>query len=53
VLFPAFFPELSSSSEVTKDRYIKAFDSAAVLAAMKKLEVTLDAMSQSAPIDTK
>ena len=32
---------------VTKERYIKAFDPA-VLAAMKKLEATLDAMNQSA-----
>ncbi len=36
-------------SHVTKERYIKAFDPA-VLASMKKLEATLDAMSQSAPI---
>jgi len=34
---------------VTKDRYIKAFDPA-VLAAMRKLETSLDAISQSAPI---
>jgi len=33
---------------VTKERYIKAFDPA-VLAAMRKLEKFLDAMSQSAP----
>jgi integrase len=33
---------------VTKERYIKAFDPA-VLAAMRKLETSLDAMSQSAP----
>jgi hypothetical protein len=38
-----------AKSHVTKDRYIKAFDPA-VVAAMKKLEATLDAMSQSAPI---
>jgi integrase len=38
-----------AKSHVTKDRYIKAFDPA-VLAAMKKLEATLDAMRQSAPI---
>jgi integrase len=37
-----------AKSHVTKDRYIKAFDPA-VLAAMKKLETTLDAASQSAP----
>ena len=36
-------------SHVTKERYIKATDPA-VLASMKKLEATLDAMSQSAPI---
>lgn len=36
-------------SHVTRDRYIKAFDPA-VLAAMKKLEETLDAMNQSATI---
>jgi Phage integrase family len=33
---------------VTKERYIKAFDPA-VLAAMRKLEMSLDAMGQSAP----
>jgi hypothetical protein len=38
-----------AKSHVTKDRYIKAFDPA-VLAAMKKLETTLDVLSQSAPI---
>jgi len=38
-----------AKSHVTKDRYIKAFDPA-VLAAMKKLKATLDAVSQSAPI---
>ena len=37
-----------AKSHVTKDRYIKAFDPA-VLAAMRKLETSLDAMSQSAP----
>jgi site-specific recombinase XerD len=37
-----------AKSHVTKDRYIKAFDPA-VLAAMKKMETTLDAMKQSAP----
>jgi integrase len=37
-----------AKSHVTKDRYIKAFDPA-VLAAMKKLEATLDAIGQSAP----
>ena len=37
-----------AKSHVTKDRYIKAFDPA-VLAAMKRLEATLDVMSQSAP----
>jgi integrase len=36
-----------AKSHVTKDRYIKAIDPA-VLAAMKKLEATLDIMSQSA-----
>jgi integrase len=36
-----------SKSHVTKDRYIKAFDPA-VLAAMKRMETSLDAMSQSA-----
>ena len=38
-----------AKSHVTKDRYIKAFDPA-VLAAMKKLETTLDVLSRSAPI---
>ncbi len=38
-----------AKSHVTKDRYIKAFDPA-VLAAMKKLETTLDALNQSAPV---
>ena len=38
-----------AKSHVTKDRYIKAFDPA-VLAAMRKLETSLDAISQSAPI---
>jgi hypothetical protein len=37
-----------AKSHVTKERYIKAFDPA-VLAAMRKLETSLDAMSQSAP----
>ena len=37
-----------AKSHVTKDRYIKAFDPA-VLAAMKKMETTLDAMKPSAP----
>ena len=37
-----------AKSHVTKDRYIKAFDPA-VFAAIKKLEATLDAMSQSTP----
>lgn len=37
-----------AKSHVTKDRYIKAFDPA-VLAAMKRLEATLDVMNQSAP----
>ena len=37
-----------AKSHVTKDRYIKAFDPA-VVAAMRKLETSLDAMSQSAP----
>ena len=37
-----------AKSHVTKERYIKAFDPA-VLASMKKLEATLDAISQSAP----
>jgi integrase len=34
---------------VTKERYIKAFDPV-VVAAMKKLEATLDILGQSAPI---
>jgi integrase len=38
-----------AKSHVTKDRYIKAFDPA-VLAAMKKLETTLDVLNQGAPI---
>ena len=38
-----------AKSHVTRDRYMKAFDPA-VLAALKKLEATLDAMNQSAPI---
>ena len=37
-----------AKSHVTKERYIKAFDPA-VLAAMRKLETSLDAISQSAP----
>ena len=37
-----------AKSHVTKDRYIKAFDPA-VMAAMGKLEKTLDTMGQSAP----
>jgi integrase len=37
-----------AKSHVTKGRYIKAFDPA-VLAAMKKLEASLDVVSQSAP----
>jgi len=37
-----------AKSHVTKERYIKAFDPA-VLAAMRKLKTSLDAMSQSAP----
>ncbi len=37
-----------AKSHVTKDRYIKAFDPA-VIAAMKKLEATVDLMNQSAP----
>jgi integrase len=37
-----------AKSHVTKDRYIKAFDPA-VVAAMKKLEATVDLMNQSAP----
>jgi hypothetical protein len=35
-------------AHVTKDRYIKAFDPA-VLAAMKRMETTLDAMKVCAP----
>jgi len=38
-----------AKAHVTKDRYIKAFDPA-VVAAMKRLEATLDVLSQSAPI---
>jgi integrase len=37
-----------AKSHVTKDRYIKAFDPA-IVAAMRKLEMTLDTMGQSAP----
>jgi len=37
-----------AKSHVTKERYIKAIDPA-VLAAMRKLESSLDAISQSAP----
>jgi integrase len=37
-----------AKSHVTKDRYIKAFDPA-VMAAMRKMETTLDTMGQSAP----
>jgi integrase len=37
-----------AKSHVTKDRYIKAFDPA-VLAAMKKMETTLDALAECAP----
>jgi integrase len=37
-----------AKSHETKERYIKAFDPA-VLAAMRKLETSLDTMSQSAP----
>jgi integrase len=37
-----------AKSHVTKDRYIKAFDPA-VMAAMKKLEATVDLVNQSAP----
>ncbi|HET8925574.1 MAG TPA: tyrosine-type recombinase/integrase [Candidatus Acidoferrum sp.] len=37
-----------AKAHVTKDRHIKAFDPA-VLAAMRKLETSLDAISQSAP----
>jgi hypothetical protein len=36
-----------AKSHVTKDRYIKAFDPA-VMAAMKKLEATVDLVNQSA-----
>jgi integrase len=38
-----------AKAHVTKERYIKAFDPA-VVAAMKKLEATLDVLGQSAPI---
>ena len=38
-----------AKSHVTKQRYIKAFDPA-VLAAMRKLKTSLDAISQGAPI---
>jgi hypothetical protein len=37
-----------AKAHVTKDRYIKAFDPA-VLAAMKRIETTLDAMKVFAP----
>jgi integrase len=37
-----------AKAHVTKDRYIKAFDPA-VLAAMKRMETTLDAMKLCAP----
>jgi integrase len=37
-----------AKSHVTKDRYIKAFDPA-VMAAMKKLESSIDLVNQSAP----
>jgi len=37
-----------AKAHVTKDRYIKAFDPA-VLAAMKKMETTLDAINVRAP----
>jgi hypothetical protein len=37
-----------AKSHVTKDRYIKAFDPA-VMAAIKKLEATVDLVNQSAP----
>jgi hypothetical protein len=37
-----------AKSHVRKDRYIKAFDPA-VMAAMKKLEATVDLVNQSAP----
>jgi integrase len=37
-----------AKAHVTKDRYIKAFDPA-VLAAMKRMETTLDAMKPCAP----
>jgi hypothetical protein len=37
-----------AKSRVTKDRYIKAFDPA-VMAAMKKLESSIDLVNQSAP----
>jgi hypothetical protein len=37
-----------AKTHVTKDRYIKAFDPA-VLAAMKRMETTLDAMKVCAP----
>jgi integrase len=37
-----------AKAHVTKDRYIKAFDPA-VVAAMKKLEATLDVLGHSAP----
>ena len=37
-----------AKSHVTKDRYVKTFDPALV-AAMKKLEATVDLVNQSAP----
>jgi hypothetical protein len=37
-----------AKSHVTKDRYIKAFDPA-VMAAMKRMETTLNKMGQSSP----
>lgn len=37
-----------AKAHVTKERYIKAFDPA-VLAAMKRMETTLDAMNSCAP----
>jgi hypothetical protein len=39
-----------AKSHPTKERYIKAFDPA-VLAAMRKLEISLDAMSQYARLN--
>jgi hypothetical protein len=51
--YPSFGDELVTSfrhakAHVTKERYIKAFDPA-VLAAMKRMETTLDAMKPCAP----